>query len=180
MGERVPGLVTTALRDLARRPGPAYRAAAVATLVNTVPDVLRQVAVWDSPSRGAALLVDVVGFLTGLVAQLWVTGALAGSWRGALGRGTALALAAVRSAPGAVLLGVVVGGGISALITLPVSVAALGFGAVLGPLGAPPVGAFVVATLSDVVASWLTLPVLASVLVTAGVRAGRGAGRSGR
>lgn len=183
-----PAVLRAAVALLRRRPGAAYAAAAVATAVNTVPDVLRQVLVWDDPGLAHALLVDVVGFLTGLAAQLWVTGALAAlpagdrpAWRGALARGTALALAAVRRAPGTVLAGVVTGGAVSALITLPASSAALGFGSVLGPLGAPPVGAFAVAAISDAVASWVTLPYLAVVLALAGgVRGRAGAGREVR
>ncbi|TNM69918.1 hypothetical protein FHN55_01620 [Streptomyces sp. NP160] len=161
-----------ALALLGRRAGAAYAAAAVATAVNTVPDVLRQVAVWDSPSRAAALAVDVLGFLTGLVAQLWLVGALSAlpdgdPWRaaGALRRGVRLSVTAVRRGPGAVLAGVLTGGAVSALVTLPASVAALGWRSVLGPLGDPPVGAFTVAAVSDVVASALTLPYLALVVV---------------
>jgi len=179
-------LVPSALRLLRRRAGAAYTAAALATAVNTVPDVLRQVLVWSSPSSAAALVVDVVGFLTALVAQVWVVGALAalpdgGPWsaRGALRRGTELAVRAVRTAPGAVLAGVVTGGLVSALVTLPASVAALGWRSVLGPLGDPSAGAFAVAAVSDVVASALTLPYLALVVVLAarglgGAAAGRG------
>jgi hypothetical protein len=180
-------VVGAALRLLSGRAGPAYAAAAVATLVNTVPDVLRQVLVWDDPSRAHALLVDVVGFLTGLVAQLWVTGAVAdlatgsrGTWREALPRGTALAWRAVRRSPTTVLAGVVVGGAVSAVLTLPASVAALGFGHVLGPLGAPPVGAFAVAAVSDVVASCATLPFLGLVLALVGGSREASPGRSPR
>ena len=89
-----------------------HLAALVATLVNTVPDVGRQVAVWDDPSGWHALVFDVVGVLTAVVAQLWVTGAVASlpatgrtSWTGAPRRGTALAWTAVRAAPGTVLAG---------------------------------------------------------------------------
>lgn len=171
---------------LARHWRRAYLAAVVATLVNTVPDVLRHLPVWDDPRLWTAVLVDVLGFLTALVAQLWVTGALAdlpdgGPLRrsGALGRGTRLALTAVRTSPGAVATGVVLGGAVSALLTVPASVAALGAGEVLGPLDAPPAGAFAVAAVSDVVASVVTLPFLALVLVLAGQRrlAGRGPGQ---
>jgi hypothetical protein len=178
-------VLAAALSLLRRRPGAAWAAAAVATAVNTVPDVLRQLLVWDDPALGHALLVDVVGFLTGLTAQLWVTGALAAlpagdppAWRGALPRGVALAWSAVRGSPRTVLAGVLTGGAASALITLPASSAALGFGHVLGPLGGPPVPAFALAAVSDAVASWVTLPYLALVLVLAGTRGGvrRGAG----
>jgi hypothetical protein len=179
-----PGVLRSALHLLRRHWRPAYLVSLGATLVNTVPDVLRQVLVWDDPRVAAALAVDVVGFATALVAQLWVTGALAGlpgtgraAPAGALRRGTGLAWRAVRTAPATVLAGVVCGGAVSALLTLPASVAALGFSRVLGPLDAPEVGAFVVATLSDLVASAVTLPFLGLVLVLA---AGRGlTGRAG-
>ncbi len=171
-------VVGAALRVLRAHWRTAYLASAAVTLVNTVPDVLRQVLVWDDPSAVHALAVDVVGFSTALVAQLWLTGALAGlpsggGWRprGALRRGAGLARAAMRTAPGAVLAGVVVGGGTSALVTLPASVAALSWARVLGPLDAPGVGAFTVATVSDAVASCLTLPFLALVLVVTAGRA---------
>lgn len=169
---------------LGRRWRAAYLVSAAVTLVNTVPDVVRQLLVWDDPSAGHALLVDVVGFLTALVAQLWLTGALAGlpgggsvRTRGALRRGTALAWTAVRTAPAAAAAGVVAGGGVSVLVTLPASVAAIGWHRVLGPLDAPSAGGFVVATASDAVASWLTLPFLALVWAVA---VERGAGPAQR
>jgi hypothetical protein len=85
-----------------------------------------------------------------------------------------LAVRAVRLAPLTVLAGVVVGGAVSALITLPASVLALGADRVLGPLDSPGVVPFAVATLSDAVASAVTLPFLALVLVLAsGWRAAR-------
>lgn len=164
------------LRLLRRHAGTVYLASAAVTLVNTVPDVVRQVLVWDDPRIGSAVLVDVIGFLTALAAQLWLTGAVSRlpsggglQLRGALRRGAALAWRAAVRAPRTVLTGVVLGGGVSALVTIPASVAALGPGRVLGPLDAPPVTGFVVATVSDAVASALTLPFLALVLVlTAG------------
>jgi hypothetical protein len=183
----VGGTVREALRLLRRHAGAVYAVSAAVTLVNTVPDVLRQLLVYDDPGVGRALLVDVVGFLTALVAQLWLTGALTTlpdggrvTPRGALGRGTATALRAVRTSPAAVLTGVVLGGAVSALITVPPSVAALGVDGVLGPLDAPSAAAFTVATVSDAVASWATLPFLAVVLVlTAGsTRRFAGRGRS--
>lgn len=162
---------------LRRHPGPPYLAALVATLVNTVPDIGRQRLVWDDPSGWHALLVDVVGVLTAVVAQLWVTGAVAAvpatgrtSWTGALRRGTALAWTAVRTAPGTVLAGIVAGGAVSAVLTLPASIGALGLDRVLGPLDSPGVGAFAVAAVSDVVASTVTLPFLALVLVLVAAR----------
>jgi hypothetical protein len=168
-------VLRTALGLLRRHAGAAYLASALATLVNTVPDVVRKVLVWDDPSRLHAFVVAVVGVLTALAAQLWVTGALAGlpsagvlRLRGALRRGTALAWRAVRAAPGTVLAGVVAGGAVSALVTFPASVAALGWDRMYGPLDAPGVGAFTLAAASDVLASWLTLPFLALVLVLAG------------
>ena len=166
------GTLREALTLLRRHARAAYLVALTATLVNLVPDVLRQVLVWDDPRAAAAVAVDVVGFGTAFVAQLWVTGALAGlpagerpEWSGALGRGARLAVRAVRRSPGTVLAGVVAGGAVSALLTVPASVAALGFDRVLGPLDSPGVGAFTVATVSDVVASAVTLPFLALVVV---------------
>ena len=166
------GTVQEALGLLRRHWRAAYLVSLIATLVNTVPDVLRQVLVWDDPHLAAALLVDVVGFGTGLLAQLWVTGALAPlpagerpDRAGALGRGARLAWQAVRRAPGTVLAGVVLGGAVSAVLTIPASAAALGFDRVLGPLDSPGVGAFTVAAVSDVVASAVTLPFLALVVV---------------
>lgn len=169
--------VRTALGLLRRHWRPAYLAAVAATLVNTVPDVGRQLLVWDDPRVWTAVLVDVVGFLTALVAQLWVTGAVAGlpeggrlRVAGALRRGTGLAWAAVRTAPGTVATGVALGGAVSALLTVPASVAAIRLSSVLGPLVSPPAGGFAVAAISDVVASAVTLPFLALVLVLAGGR----------
>ena len=171
------GTVRAALAVLRRTWRPAYLAALAATLVNTVPDVVRQLLVRDGPSVAAAVLVDVVGFATGLVAQLWVTGAVVAlptggalAPAGALRRGTGVAVQAVRAAPGTVALGVVLGGAVSALLTVPASVAALGLDGVLGPLDSPGAGAFTVATLSDLVASAVTLPFLAVVLVLAAGR----------
>ena len=166
------GVLQDSLRLLRRHAGTAYRASLIATLVNTVPDVLRQLLVWDDPRVSTALLVDVVGFGTALAAQLWVTGALAdlpagGRLRtpGALRRGARTAWHAVRRGPGTVVAGVAAGGAVSALLTVPASVAALGLPRVVGPLDGPGVGAFTVATLSDLVASAVTLPFLALVLV---------------
>ena len=166
------GTARQALRLLARHAPAAYGVALLATAVNTVPDVLRQVLVWDDPRFSAALAVDVVGFLTGLVAQGWITGALATlpaggrlALRGALRRGSGLAWTAVRTAPVTVATGVVLGGAVSALLTVPASVAALGLSRVIGPLDAPGPGAFAVAAVSDVVASAVTLPFLALVVV---------------
>ncbi len=179
--------VRAALALLARHWRPAYLAAVAATLVNTVPDVGRQLLVWDDPSVAAAVLVDVVGFLTAVIAQLWVTGAVAGlpgdgrlRPAGALRRGTDLAWTAVRRAPGTVAAGAVLGGAVSALVTLPASIAALGLPQVLGPLDAPSAGAFAVAAVSDVVASALTLPFLALVLVLAAGRSGLRAAGAGQ
>ncbi len=169
-------VVAQALHLLRRHAGRVYAASLAVTLVNTVPDVLRQLLVYRDPSVVHAVGVDVVGFATGLLAQLWLTGALTGLPAdgrvrpgGALGRGVATAVRAVRTSPAAVLAGVVLGGAVSACLTLPASIAALGLDGVLGPLGATSAVAFTVATVSDVVASWVTLPFLALVLVlTAG------------
>jgi len=167
-----PGVLAASVGLLRRHWATAYLVSLAATLVNTVPDVLRQVLVWDDPRFAAALLVDVVGFGTALVAQLWMTGALVdlpdgGGARpaGALRRGVRLGRRAVRRAPGTVAAGVVCGGAVSALLTIPASVAALGPHRVLGPLDSPGAGAFTVATVSDLVASAVTLPFLALVLV---------------
>jgi len=183
-GAGVRAVLTGALALLVRHRRPAYAVAAVATAVNTVPDVLRQVLVWDDPSRLHALAVDVVGVATAVVAQLWVTGALVdlpgggrARWRGALTRGTATGWRAVRRAPGTVLAGVAAGGAVSAVLTVPASVSALGAGRVLGPLDTPGVGAFVVAAASDVLASVVTLPFLALVLVLVGAGRVRPGGR---
>ncbi|SHG28060.1 hypothetical protein [Geodermatophilus nigrescens] len=183
---RAGDAVRGALALLRRHAGRVYALSLAVTLVNTVPDVLRQLLVHDDPSVAHALLVDVVGFGTGLLAQLWLTGALTGlpddgrlRPRGALGRGTATALRAVRASPAAVLAGVVLGGAVSACLTLPASIAALGLDGVLGPLGAPSAAAFTVATVSDVVASWVTLPFLAVVLVLTAGSARRFAGKGG-
>ena len=171
---RPVGTLRTALGVLRRHARTAYLVSLTAALVNAVPDVLRQVLVWDDPRLGAALAVDAVGFTTALIAQLWVTGALAGlpehrgaALAGALPRGVTLAARAVRRAPGTVLAGVAAGGAVSALLTIPASVAALGVERVIGPLDAPGVGAFTVATVSDLVASTATLPFLAVVVVLA-------------
>ena len=169
--------VRSALTLLGRHWRSAYLAAIAATAVNTVPDVVRQLLVWDDPRWSAALLVDAVGLLTGLLAQLWVTGAVAelpadGPLRpgGALRRGADLARAAVRRAPGTVALGVLLGGAVSALLTVPASVIAIGLPRVVGPLDQPSAGGFAAATVSDVVASAVTLPFLALVLVLAAGR----------
>ena len=174
---RPAATIGRALGLLRRHWRDAYLAAVAATLVNTVPDVVRQVLAWDDPRVWVAVVVDVVGFLTALLAQLWVTGAVADlpgdgplRPRGALRRGTGIAGAAARRAPGAVAAGVVLGGGVSALLTVPASVAAIGWQRVLGPLDDPSAGGFVVATVSDAVASAVTLPFLALVLVLAGGR----------
>ena len=166
------GTLRTALALLRRHARTAFAVSFAAAAVNAVPDVLRQVLVWDDPRLWTALLVDVVGFTTGLVAQLWVTGALVrlpqdgrAALSGALPRGIELAVRAVRRAPGTVLAGVVTGGAVSALVTIPASAAALGFDRVVGPLDSPGVGAFALATVSDLVASTATLPWLAVVVV---------------
>ncbi len=183
-GAAVGTVVRQALALLRRHAGRVYAVSLAVTLVNTVPDVLRQLLVYRDPGRGAALLVDVVGFATGLLAQLWLTGALTGlpgdgrvRPRGALGRGVTTALRAVRTSPAAVLTGVVLGGAVSACLTLPPSIAALGLDGVLGPLDAPSAAAFTVATVSDVVASAVTLPFLALVLVLTAGSTRRSAGR---
>jgi hypothetical protein len=125
--DRTPAaIVGAALAALRRHWRAAYLAGLLATAVNTAPDVVRQLLVYDDPRVGAAVLADVVGFATAVVAQLWVTGAVGAlpargvlSPSGALRRGAGLAWRAVRTAPGAVLAGVVLGGAVSALLTVP-------------------------------------------------------------
>ena len=68
------------------------------------------------------------------------------------------------------LAGMAAGGAVSALLTLPASIGALRLDRVLGPLDSPGVGAFTVAAVSDVVASTVTLPFLALVLVLVAAR----------
>ena len=144
------------LRRALAETGPrAYATALVAALLLAVPDLGRQLLVRDDPSRLHALLVDVVGVLSAAVVQLALVGLLNGRQRW-LRHGTGIVLDALRIRPGTLLLGLVAAGAVSAVLTLPVSVAALGAGQVLGPLRDPSLGALLVAQASDVVATAVT------------------------
>ena len=153
----------SALTLLGRHWRPAYPAAIAATAVNTVLDVVRRLLVRDVARWLTALLVDAVGFLTGLLAQLWVSGAalpadgplLPG---GAMRRGADLAGPPSVRTPGTVAAGVLLGGAASALLTVPASVIAVGLPRVVGSLDQPPAGGFAVAPVSDAVASVGTSP----------------------
>jgi len=131
-----------------------------------VPDFLRQLPVRDDPSRIDALLVDLLGVLTATIGQVALVGALVGALGGAparrwLARGVELVLRAARRRPAALLAGLVAAGAVSAVLTLPVSIAALGLGQVIGPLRDPSLGTLGVATLSDAVATAVTAPYFA-------------------
>jgi hypothetical protein len=131
----------------------------VAALVLAVPDLARQLPVRDDPSRLAALLVDVAGFLSAALVQVALVGMLAGlPW---LVGGVRLLLGALRRHPGSVVAGLASAGAVSALLTLVPSVALLGYGQVLGPLEDPPLRDLVLAQLSDVVATAVTAPYFA-------------------
>lgn len=153
----------------------AYALALAGAVLLFVPDLGRQLLVRDDPSYPHALLVDVVGVVTAALVQVSLVGAVAGAsparW---LPGGTALVLRAVREDWRTVLAGLVAYGGVSALITVPVSVAALGVRQVIGPLHDPSVGALVVAGLSDLVGTALTAAWFASLVVSlTGSRAGQ-------
>ena len=73
-----------------------------------------------------------------------------------LRHGTGIVLDALRIRPRTLLLGLVAAGAVSAVLTLPVSVAALGASQVLGPLRDASLGALLVEQASDVVATAVT------------------------
>ena len=135
-------------------------------------DLARQLPVRDDPSRLAALLVDVIGVAVAAVGQLALVGVAAGArparW---LPDGTATTLRAVREHPRALLGGLLLAGAVSACITMPVSVAALGLGQVLGPLRGPSTSALLIATAGDAVGTALTAPYFA--LLAAGLAPAR-------
>ncbi len=133
-----------------------------------MPDLLRQLPVRDDPSRWHALLVDAVGVASAAVLQLALVGLLAGlPARRWLSGGVGLLVRALRRRPGVVVAGLVLAGAVSAVITLPVSVAALSAEQVLGPLEDPPLSALLIAQLSDVVATALTAPYWALLVARA-------------
>jgi hypothetical protein len=164
------------LADTARRLVGPRRAALgwglAGALLLAVPDLARQLLVRDDPSRLHALLVDAVGFLSGGMLQLALVGLLAGEpARRWLTSGVLLLGEALRRRPGTVLTGLVAAGGVSALLTLPPSIAALGWRQVLGPLNDPSLSALAVAQLSDVVATALTAPYFALLVARCAGRA---------
>lgn len=168
--------VRAALQDYRARLPAALGAGVLLALLLLPLDLGRQLLVRDDPSLVHALLVDVVGVLLATAGQLALVGALTGSRPGRwLADGTARTLAAVRRHPRAVLLGLVGAGVVSGLLTLPVSVAALGADQVLGPLEDPPLAALVVASLSDALGTAVTAPFFALLV---GRLTGRGADRS--
>lgn len=135
-------------------------------------DLSRQLLVRQDPSRLHALLVDVVGVLTATVGQLALIGALASpgsAVRRWLPDGSRLLQQAVRRRPGVVLAALAAAGLISAVLTLPVSIAALSPGQVLGPLNDPPIGALLLAGASDAVATAVSAPYFAVLVL--GLRA---------
>lgn len=152
--------LSAALRDLLGRRRSALLGGLAVALTLAPLDLGRQLLVRDDPSRLNALLVDVVGVLTAALAQVLLVGALAGEQRWLPG-GWRLVLAAVRRRPAALLAGLLLAGGVSAVLTLPVSVAALGLSQVVGPLDGPPLGSLLVAGASDLVATAVTAPYFA-------------------
>ena len=150
--------------------GPERRAFAVglvAALLLAVPDFLRQLPVRNDPSYAHALLVDVVGVLSAALVQLALVGAAAGARPGGwLPTGVRLALAGLRDFPLVVVGGLVCAGAVSAVLTLPVSIAALGAQQVIGPLHGPPISALLVAQASDVVATAVTAPYFAVLVAS--------------
>jgi len=171
----VPVPERAGLRDELAQPvrllrGPHRRAAAVGLLASVllaVPDLGRQLLVRDDPSRWHALLVDAVGFLSAALVQVALVGAATGAPTGRwLPAGTGRLLHVVRARPVLVLAGLASAGAVSALLTLPASVAVLGAGQVLGPLHGPALWRLGVAQLSDLVATAVTAPYFAVLVAT--------------
>ena len=148
------------LRDLLGPRRSALLAGLAVALTLAPLDLGRQLLVRDDPSRLHALLVDLVGVATGAVAQVVLVGLLAAR-RAWLTAGVRLVLAALRRRPAALVAGLLLAGAVSAVLTLPVSVAALSPGQVVGPLDGPPLSALLTATASDVVATAVTAPYFA-------------------
>lgn len=145
----------------------AYAVGLLASVLLAVPDLGRQLLVRDDPSRWHALLVDVVGVLSATLVQVALVGAVTGTpLRRWLPAGTARLLRVVRARPGLVLAGLAAAGAVSAVLTLPASVAVLGAGQVLGPLHGPALWRLVVAQLSDLVATAVTAPYFAVLVAT--------------
>lgn len=143
----------------------AYGAGLVGTLLLAVPDLTRQLPVRDDPSRLHALVVDVIGVACAAVLQIGLVGLVAGGpSRRWLPEGLRLVLGALRRAPGALIGSLVALGAVSALLTLVPSLLLLGR-QVLGPLHDPALGLLVAAQVSDVVATAVTAPAFALVVV---------------
>lgn len=149
----------------------AYAVGLVASVLLAVPDLGRQLLVRDDPSRWHALLVDVVGVLSATLVQVALVGAATGApfarW---LPAGTRRLLQVVRERPSLVLAGLAAAGAVSAVLTLPASVAVLGPGQVLGPLRDPALWKLGVAQLSDLVATAVTAPYFAVLVATCRTR----------
>ena len=143
----------------------AYGAGLVGTLLLAVPDLTRQLPVRDDPSVPHAVFVDAIGVLSAAVLQVGLVGLVAGGRsRRWLPDGLRLVLGALRRAPVA-LVGSLAGlGAVSALLTLVPSLLLLGR-QVLGPLHDPALGLLVAAQLSDVVATAVTAPAFALVVL---------------
>ena len=163
----VAGQLRHALRLVLGRQRRAFAAGLAAALLLAVPDLGRQLLVRDDPSYAHALLVDVVGVLTAALVQLALVGLVAGEpARRWLTGGVRLLLVALRERPVVVLAGLVCAGAVSALLTVPASVAALGVQQVIGPLTGPPISALLLAQASDVVATAVTAPYFAVLVAT--------------
>jgi len=134
-------------------------------------DLARQLPVRDDPSRLAALLVDLAGVAVATIGQLGLVGVAAGARPAAwLPVGATHVGRALRAHPRALLAGLWAAGAVSACVTIPVSVAALGATQVLGPLQSPSTSALLVATAGDAVATALTAPYFAVLAAGLGAR----------
>lgn len=165
-----PGVRAPLLHALRLVVGPERRVFAVgvvAALLLAVPDLGRQLLVRDDPSYPHALLVDVVGFVSAALVQVALVGGAAHApGRRWLTTGLRLVLAGLRQRPAVLVSGLVCAGAVSALLTLPASVAALGAGQVIGPLHGPPLSALLVAGASDALATAVTAPYFAVLVVS--------------
>lgn len=159
--------LTAPLRLLRTGHPSTYAVGLLAAVLLAVPDLGRQLLVRDDPSRWHALLVDVVGFASATVVQVALVGAATGApGRRWLSAGTTRLLALVRARPLLVLAGLVCAGAVSAVLTVPASVAVLGVGQVVGPLHDPALWRLGVAQLSDLVATAVTAPYFAVLVAT--------------
>ncbi len=136
-------------------------------------DLARQLPVRDDPSHLHAFLVDALGVLMAAVGQLLLIGyARDGRCRS----GPGAAWAAVRRRPAVVVAGLLLAGAVSAVLTVPVSVAVLGAGQVLGPLHGPSLFSLSLAGLSDAVATAVTAPWFAALVVRTAAEDGQRTG----